>query len=208
MGLVLIKKGAEGHMAGLMDEGIVYMRRLGGFTDMESKVVGDKNEGLLSRYPAENKTMKVTATLPNGVVIPLEGVSLNVHSSARTHGVYCMYAVEVPNGDTSFNFYGTFKHLMEDPLMAEFGECFVFFRDTREFLKRLINAARSAGYELDHGPVEYVPIEYTGAMDPFKKLSPYSYQKEWRALTDKPLPGPDLVLKLGSLKDICFMMRP
>jgi len=206
--LVLIKKGSEPHMMGLMEDGIVYMRRLGGFTDMENKVVGDVNEGLFLRYPAENKTLSVKANLPNGVVVPLEGASVNVFSTARKHAVYCMYAAEVPSDETSFNFYDTFNFLMTDALMAEFGDSFVFFRDTREFLRRLLNAATAAGHDLDHGPVDYVPITYTGQMNPFMKLDPFAYQKEWRALTKKPITGNDLVLRLGSLQDICFVMRP
>jgi len=195
-------------MMGLMEDGIVYMRRLGGFTDMESKVVGDPNEGLFSRYPAENRSMTVKATLPNGVVLPLEDTSVNVFSSARKHAVYCTYSVEVPDAETSFNFYDTFNFLMKDPLMADFGDSFVFFRSTREFIRRLVAAARAESYELTHGPVEYVPITHTGRMDPFMKLDPFSYQKEWRAITDKPIPAPDIIFRLGSLKDICFVMRP
>lgn len=210
MGTILAKKGAQSHMMDLYLNGTVFMHRLAHYTSLENKSRGDRNEGLHSRFPKENPTVKIFVELPDGTKMHMAESSITIPSATRDHAVYCMYMI-VPHRDTTEDFKNAADVLMTDPRLHgedAFGDHMVIMKDSPEFLFRFAEAARKAGYELSSGPVEYVPIGYAGDMGPHRKLDTYAYQKEWRFVTDKPIPDKHLVLTLGSLKDIAWIFRP
>jgi hypothetical protein len=203
---LLLKIGKREHMQDLCENGTVFMQRLSAYRNVESKVVGDPNEGLLLHFTSDNSTVKITVTVA-GLTIPFERgdwQSLKVNCSALHHGVYCMSAIEVP-GDGTFNSERDLIPFMSDKRLLGFGDTLVIFKDSPEFIRRFDVAARDAGHELDlDGPglVQYVGSDYCGKVGPYVKIGDYAYQQEFRFMSDKPIPGSSLTLKLGRLTDI------
>src|SRR6187402_1064040 len=94
---LLIKIGKEVHMRDLCENGTVHMKRLGAYVSMESKVIGDPNEGLIAYYSAKNPTLKMTVKM-GGKVLPIpvsDFVNLRVGAAARQHAIYCMASIAV-----------------------------------------------------------------------------------------------------------------
>lgn len=197
---VLVKIGKEVHMRDLCENGTVFMRRLGAYQDLEGRVVGDPHEGLLYRATNKNPTLKVTAKVGDQS-FPLEIIDLKVPCSAKDHAVYCMSAIDVP-GDGTFCSDRDLVPFLEDRRLLEFGDTLIIFKNSEEFIDRIHKAARAAGHELDTegpGPVNYVSDTYCGKVGPYTKIGDYSYQREFRFMTNEPTPDASLTLKLGSM---------
>jgi hypothetical protein len=94
------------------------------------------------------------------------------------------------------------QSLVRHPDMKKFGDTMVLITDTEEFMRRLQEAARLAGYDLHHERVRYVERNCSADMGPFCKFTDYSYESEWRFMTREPINGDSLVLQLGSIRDI------
>jgi hypothetical protein len=91
-------------------------------------------------------------------------------------------------------------HLV-DERNFEFGDTFVRFTDITEFLRRVRTAAEQIGQEFCSRLVEYVPDTYNGVIGPFRKMSLFAYQCEFR-IALKPGTGAPLTLDIGNLRDI------
>ncbi len=205
--LLLVKIGREARMRDFCENGTVFMRRLGAYMTMEGKVRGDPNEGLIAHYTAKNPTLKVHATV-GGTRIPLKVANLKVSCSAKNHAVFCMSAIDVP-GDGTFSADRDLAPFLRDKRLMEFGDTVIIFKDSKEFIRRLENAAKVSGQDLDAegpGPVHYVPDSYCGKTGPYTKIGDYAYQQEFRFMTDKPICGESITLKLGSLMDIVLRL--
>jgi hypothetical protein len=113
-----------------------------------------------------------------------------------------MSALETP--PTPFDTHDLLGSFLSDKRILSFGDTLVLFRDTEEFTRRLHLAARTAGHRLDpeSRPVEYVPQSHCGDTGPFTKIGDYAYQREWRFITEEPIPGDSITLTLGSLMDL------
>ena len=198
---VLLRLGKKKWMQALAEHGSILMQQLNYYTDLDNKAQGDPDEGLIVRYTAKNPTLKTVATLA-GKRFPLPGATTVVHSPARNHGVLCLYGMETEeeHGQTIDYVFGA---IAEDPQIAQFNhDSLVLIQNAEEFDRRLRQAATRAGHDLQLGLVEYMPSVYCGPMGPFRKLDRYSYQKEVRYLTTKPVPKNGLQLMLGPLDDI------
>lgn len=203
MGYVLGKILPREFMRDLIDNGTVFMKQLAAFPKLGDRVRGDPNEGLYSRYSGENPSLKITITIGDTELKPrIE--NLIIPASTRTHAVYCMFGLyrEPDQRDLT----NALNSIRTDPRMREFGDTCAVFLDTQEFVRRLLAAAREAGHELEHGPVEYVSSAHCGPMNAFTKLEDYSYQSEVRFLTARPIDQEHLVLQLGSLLDIAVLI--
>jgi len=188
----------------LMLHGTVFMQPLSVFPKVKDPVIGDPNEGLWKRYTAENPSFQSFKINTGGKDIEVPIRELRLNSTERRHGVYCMRWMSVREPlEPVLMFFAN------DKRMQRFGDAAVVFRDSSEFVRRMFLAARTAGYELDSRPMEYFPTAHCGPMNAFRKLATYSYQNEWRFLTDKPIGDQPLVLKLGSLIDVaqCFRVK-
>jgi len=203
MGHVLAKLGNRRYMKELVEDGRLLLKQLQYYTDLENEAQGDPDEGLMARYTDENPTLKMIAKVGDKT-FPLKVKRVRISSSARRHGVYCMYAIDssdVPNGQLSQD---AVRQVIEDKNLAKFGyDTLVLIKNSPEFVRRMNRAAWAAGYELEHDLIEYMPSDYCGDMGPFRKLDKYKYQNEARFLTTKPVPG-DVFLKLGPLWDVVF----
>ena len=186
----------------LLENGTVFMRRLGAYRDMNCKVVGDPNEGLMAHYSGKNPSLKATIQIGDET-LPFPFVTMRMNSSAQRHAVYCMSAIEIPAVGAA-SVVGVLTPFLCDKRLLKLGDTLVLFRDTNEFVERLNVAAEAAGHPLDvtAGPVEYVPHDYCGETGPFTKIGDYAYQQEFRFITDKPIPGDSITLSLGNLSDI------
>lgn len=200
---LLVKIGKSARMRDLCENGTVYMQRLGAYRDLEDKVIGDKNEGLIAHFTTKNPTLKLTVTVGDKSfsMDHNDFQDLKVPCSAQRHGVYCMSAIDVP-GDGTFNPVRDLTAFLADRRLLDFGDTLIVFKDSKGFIQRLEQAAKDAGHELDDegpGPVTYVPDSYCGQVGPYTKVGDYAYQQEFRFMTNKPIPGNSITLKLGSL---------
>jgi hypothetical protein len=91
---VLMKVGKPEYMRDFIENGTVYMQRLEVYTKIESKVRGDKNEGLAARFDSANPTAKLSFTVGDET-FELPGAVVALHGAVRKHGVYCMYGFPV-----------------------------------------------------------------------------------------------------------------
>jgi len=195
------KVGRREHMYSLYTKGIVYMSRISAFAKMEGNVRGDRNEGLFAYFSGSNSTLKVTVkTDTMSMELPI--VSSSIQGAIRDHAAYCMYAV--PLTEDLRVVESALRPLAHDSRIREFGDLLVLITDTEEFARRLVKAAKVAGYGLAGRLVDYVSQDYCGDMGPFRKLDNYKYQSEWRAVTRAPIPDKPLILELGSLTDIAM----
>lgn len=113
---------------------------------------------------------------------PPDGIKANI---------YCMYALREPAGPQ-----------FVDPLNFRFGDTFAIFTDGDEFLRRVRNAAETAGLNLHWHLVQYIDErEHQGEMGPFRKRLRFSHQSELRIAI---IPGIDEPYRLyvGDLSDI------
>ncbi len=172
-----------------------------GVPTLQGEGAGDPDEGLFSLYASENPTLRIVARV-GGTEIPMPRCSIRINGTSLDHAVYCMRGIEVP-GDGNVH-SDAFRAIADDPRIEAFGDTLLVFRDTSEFVRRMMAAAEREGLELDHGPVEYVPIKHCGEMGPFRKRAPYAWQSEIRFVTATPIEGESLVLNLGCLLDIAF----
>lgn len=177
------------------------MRRVGYYASLEGNLtVADPNEGLLLRYPRENPTLRITANI-DGRLLPLPRSSLTVPGPEKKHGLFCTLGATPFATEAGLDLKKTFDRHLEEPRFQDFGKAVLILFHTPTFIERLERALAVKGYGLIHRPVEYLPSVYAGHWGPFRKLDSYAYQKEYRFLTDRPIPEV-LDLELGSLEDI------
>jgi len=189
----------------LLEHGRLRMCRLDTYRKMEGDVIGDRNEGVGMHYSGRNPGLEVSITLPNGEVFPLTGriERLVVEAPERYHAVFCVTAFET-EGKGTLPFNGVVEEFVRDPRNRGFGDTMAIFKNSPEFARRLEAAAKKAGYGLHSDLVTYLPSDYCGDVTPFQKIGDYGYQKEWRFVTNEPIPGEYLDLELGSLLDIAL----
>jgi hypothetical protein len=116
------------------------------------------------------------------------------HPDTQEANVFCMYAFRASQAGT-----------LIDPRNLGFGDTFVIFTNTDEFLRRARAEAQRRSLELKSGLVEYVDRRtYTGKMGVFRKFSEFAFQSEAR-LALLPGTGAPYSLRLGSLSDIAML---
>ena len=89
-----------------------------------------------------------------------------------------------------------------------FGDSFLLFTHTQEFLSRVMAAAKRQGLKVEGRLVEYYDeIKYSGATGRFRKPSIYSHQCEYRIVLETGLQGP-FRFEIGDLRDITSEVFP
>ncbi len=187
-------------MRSFCENGTVFMRRLGAYQKMEGRVIGDPNEGLIYRATNKNPTLKTFIKIKD-TSFPIDIIDLNVTCSAKNHAVFCMSAIEVP-GNGTLQYERDLRPFLQDRRLLDFGDTMIIFKDSREFVRRIHDAAKAAGHALDNegpGPVRYVADNYCGEVGPYTKIGDYAYQQEFRFMTNRPIPGESITLNLGSM---------
>jgi hypothetical protein len=89
-----------------------------------------------------------------------------------------------------------------------FGNQFVLFTDTQEFLDRVVSAATRQGLNLHANLVKYYDESgYSGETGRFRKRSCFAYQREYRITIESGLDGPRR-FEIGDLTDITSEVIP
>lgn len=191
----LIKFGRHEHLLQLQNEGLLYLNNLPYFWNIEDEVLrGDPLDCIaeVARGP------KVTIPLPNGKEFLLSGKwELKIYPpEPEKKNIFCMYALRP--------IIGSFP---VDEKSLQLGEYALVLLDRDKFIRRLESNLISQKINFEGANlVEYVDDEYTGKIGPFKKISKFAYQSEWR-LVCLDGPGGPRKIQIGSIQDISVIMR-
>jgi len=191
----LIKFGKLEHLQQLQDEGLLYMNNLPYFWNIEDEELrGDPLDcaAQVIRGP------KVTMIMPDGneLIVCRDYFCLRIRPlKPEKINIFCMYALR-PLID------GTFP---VNKKMQKFGNHALLLMNRDEFLHRLELKLKSQEIVGDGDLVEYVSDEHIGELGPFRKLSRFSYQYEWR-LVCYDGPGDVRKINIGSIRDISVIL--
>ena len=200
---ILFKFGKKHHLEKLRSDGLLYMNPIRNFADHEKSLSPsqtDKFEGVEEIVqPRDLKSLTVGTGVEQVVLGPESFVGPIRWSLGRTPApnVYCMFALSDP-----------WKAPLVDSRNFDFGDSFIMFTHTDEFIGRVQAIASERHCDLQWSPVEYFDEnEYSGKTGPFKKPSAFSYQNEFRFALH---PGSNEAVKLsvGDLTDISTKVFP
>jgi len=191
----LIKFGLQKHLLQLQEEGLLYMNNLPYFWGIEDgELRGDPFDcnARIERGP------KIGLTLPDGKEVFMEGTwTLRMPPSEPDKiNLFCMYALR-PLAEGSFPV---------DAKNLRFGEHALVLINRNEFMLRIESVVKSQRIKAQAGLVEYVDDCYKGELGPFRKLTKFSYQSEWR-LVCLDGPGGPREIRIGSIRDISAIIR-
>jgi hypothetical protein len=205
--MLLLKLGQKEHMQ-MLRKGLLYMNSLVFFTSLEAdSAQGDPYEGTDSiiqpchigefiidpRIPGLDKIHVVPSDLAGPVRIALQRTS--------SCNIFCMFAVNRP---------------IKGPILPKsykwFGDSFLLFTHTQEFLSRVISAAKRQGLKGEGQLVEYYDeMKFSGdfpkGIGRFRKRSIYSHQSEYRIALEAGVQGP-FRFEIGDLRDITSEVFP
>jgi hypothetical protein len=201
--MLLLKLGQKEHLETL-GKGLLYMNSLAYFTSLEADPArGDPYEGTDSviqpcdigefiidpQIPGFEKICVAPTDLAGPVRIALQRTS--------SCNIFCLFAINKP---------------IEGPIFPKsyqwFGDSFLLFTHTQEFLSRVMAAAKRQGLKVEGRLVEYYDeIKYSGATGRFRKPSIYSHQCEYRIVLETGLQGP-FRFEIGDLRDITSEVFP
>lgn len=186
----LIKFGEKIHMESFYEDGLLYMNSLEVFRKIEDgELRGDKHEALYEQKEINN----IRISLGNNKIGVAEKGFLQLWNENQQGNIFSMVALK------------TAENLDDIKINSEcqkFGDTCVFILDIKEFINRVLKAAKEAGLELTYAPIEYFNMKsFQGKWSVFKKPLQYSFQSEFRFFISREEPGP-LLLEIGSLKDI------
>jgi len=198
----LIKIGGKEHMRQLYEEGIIYMRHLSTFSDIEDNFRGDIYEKLSAIFEIED--FKILGNHKDG-----EEEEILYEKNAKAYFSY-YYPDELAGN--IFSMVGLFttgesELKILDKRCQQFGDTCVIITNPSEFLSRIDKEALNQNFDLSWDITEYYDIkEYTGAWSPFKKPAHLSYQQEFRLLVKRKETDP-VILRIGSINDIAKMIN-
>jgi hypothetical protein len=194
-----LKFGQRAHLEQLRNEGLVYMKSLRSFAELEFDAVrGDAFEGLDTIIQKEHVEITIKSAFGEIVVPPGEGGQVRLgRNRTMACNVYCMFAIANPvDGE-----------LVEES-NRRLGDSCVVVLNPSKFLNRVASAAGHAGFSCEAGPVEYYNSElYSGDVGPFRKRSTFAHQKEFRFVV-RPGSAQPVELRAGSLWDITSEVLP
>ena len=190
----LIKFGQKEHLEALLNDGVIYMNNIDYFRKYEESqpkhLRGDKYECF--DYISQNNK----AIIFDEPSIELNNVTIFENRKTYPGYLYCMYAIR------------TDSNLHIDTKMLDFGEYTVIIFNPKEFINRINSYCEEHKLYPNCFPVKYYDDKVeNGLLHPFLKRSEYSYQNEARIYIHNYNPQDNIVLKLGSIKDIACLMR-
>jgi hypothetical protein len=180
------------------------MNSLAFFTSLEADPArGDPFEGTDSIIqPCDIGQFTIDPQIPtfekiNITASDLAGpVRIALHQTSYCN-IFCMFAVNRP---------------IEGPIFPKsyqsFGDSFLLFTNTQEFLLRVMDAAKRQGLQGEARLVEYYDaLKYSGQTGRFRKPSIYSRQSEYRIILETEVEGP-FRFEIGDLRDITSEILP
>jgi hypothetical protein len=201
---LLLKFGEKEHIEKLLNEGTIFMHRLGHYVELEKDELqkelkrADRYEGLYARYRPESVKIIVDGKEIEGLA---EFVDIRLNEIMDKY-VYCMAAIKI---ERIYDYKaGKIPKLIPEEL-EKFGDhCTVIFA-TGEFVKRFRETFDVE--QLDF--VSYVDLKNTeGRIGPFKKDLAFQNQLEFRILvknhTNSKSP---MIGQIGSLEGLAFNME-
>jgi hypothetical protein len=187
----------------MLRKGLLYMNSLAFFTSLEDPARGDPYEGTDSIIqPPDIGEFIIGAQVSGSEEIRI--ASSDLAGPIRIAGqrtsscnIFCMFAISGP---------------IEGPIFPKLSQCFgdsyVLFTNTQEFLSRVDAAAKRQGLKGECRPVEYYDeIKYSGVTGRFCKRSIYSHQSEYRIALEAAVQGP-FHFEIGDLHDITSEVLP
>jgi len=200
--LILFKFGAAEHLRAFREEGVMHMRTLSYFADLETNAArNDRLEGSYSIYqPKDVGDFTIEHPLiGKHTVDPKELAGPIVFKMNREaeRNVFCMFAITEPQ---------------EGPLLhsenLNFGDSFVLILNPAAFFDRIRKIAFRIGLKVRADLVKYFDQgTYSGKTGVFRKSSRYAHQREYRIVAEPGL-SPYRELVLGSLEDITTPVLP
>ena len=172
-------------------DGNIYLNTDDFFTKVDSsdKVRFDLAEGA----DHSRQVKEIAIADKNGNYIPIGGlINPVIYRSANKEpiNILCMYAYNDKSDD------------IFDVSNLSFGDEAIIITDLKEFIRRLKNAAKFLGKNLNYGPVTYVNRKtHDGVMGPFRKFDCYKKQNEFRFVLSGG-DGDPTILKIGDIRDI------
>jgi len=201
--MLLLKLGWREHMETLRN-GILYMKPLSFFAALEDDPArGDPYEGTdtilqpcdIGEFTIEpNIPGMEKFTVPSSDLAGPVRIALNRTSQCN---LFCMFSLRKPVEGPMF-----------PPPHQWFGDSFVLFTNTPEFLSRVVKAATAQGLKIEARPVEYYDAaKYSGKIGRFRKQAVYSHQHEYR-IAIEPGTKDALLFDVGDLSDITSEVIP
>jgi len=198
----LLKLSRAEHLRKLHDDGLLHLKSLRYFAELEDPERGDPFEGLdtivqprhVGELTISTNTVLGSITVASRDLAGPVRVSLNRIMDCN---VYCLFAVT-----------GPVEGALVDRKNLELGDSFLLILNPHEFRERVFAAAKAAGLNCQAAGVQYYDGEnYSGTVGPFRKRSLYAHQNEYRLVV---WPGSDVPLQLiaGSLRDITSEVLP
>jgi len=193
--IAIFKLGQKIHMEELLYEGHVFMNNVSYFAKIEDDSPrSDPDEGTRYCLNADGATFRRKQGTEWQTIGSLSGAMRFRSDVLASANLYCLHARTERD-------YG--KVFILDQL--GFGDAYVLFLNSDEFLRRVQEAATKIGQRLQSRVVEYVDrSHYTGAMGIFRKFSEHAKDREFR-IALLPGTGQPLSLRLGDLSDIAIM---
>lgn len=193
----IIKIGQPEHIKSLQKQGEVYLNTWEYFRRHElNNAQGDKHEGLAEIFQVANgHKLYIKA---GEEWLPIGGLKDQLKFFAGNQGdfnLFCMFALMQESQ----------QHLGH-PDLLQFGTAALVMTDGDAFISRLTRKLDEEGIPHHQALAEYVEKDlHEGEMGPFRKLSEFSYQSEWRVCAHARKGGP-IKLFLGDLSDISVLV--
>jgi hypothetical protein len=200
--MLLLKLGRKEHLESLR-KGLLYMNPLAYFRSLEAdQARGDPHEGIDYIYQPGDCEFVLETGIPGfekirgSAASGLASVQIRMQRTSSCN-IFCMFAVTKP---------------VEGPVFPKsdywFGDSFLIFTQTQEFLSRVAAAAKHRGLKYEGRLVQYYDEKkYTGAAGRFSKPSSFSYQREYRIALETDGRGP-LCFEIGDLCEITSDVLP
>lgn len=190
----IFKFGQREHIQQFRREGLLYCNNVSFFRDLEGDVFRrDKREGINASYLAADVGITIgegSKAIALNYATGLRG-RVDVHLGGIGPNIFCMYALT----ERSFPY-------KIDPRNFFAGDTIAVILDADRFRERIVDAALRQGLGLRAQLVEYVNEEtYSGDLGPFRKLSSFSHQSEYRIALYPGVAEPR-EFRIGTLMDI------
>ncbi len=200
--MLLIKLGARDHLE-MLRAGLLYMNSLAFFRELEAdEARGDSHEGIDSIIQPRDVELTIDPQIPGlgkfrVAASELAGPVRIGRERTSFCNLFCMFAVTRP---------------IDGPVFPKrhqwFGDSFVLFTNTQQFLSRVEAAAKNLALGIEGRLVEYYEEnEYSGKVGRFLKSSLFSYQSEYRIALETGAQGP-FRFEIGDLSDITSEVLP
>lgn len=196
-----LKFGSGKHMQSLVESGHVYFNPIQTFVKSHDKNVrGDEWEDAQRIIqPSQLESFKFDNTELDHLIAGPTTMHGGSRQCPATH-VFCVCHVPPSTIVDSDQIVSS--------RMRDFGDHLVFIHKPKSFVDRFQEKATSAGMlQYMHNAVAYVPNDYHGEYDIFKKREMYSWQREYRFTLNVPEKYErPVIVDLGSLEDIAILV--